>query len=131
MIQLFIYGIFGHILADFFLQPKKMAIGKSAKNLKGFLICALHALIYTVLIFVVIWKFNILAIIIIFVSHFIIDHWSVGNIWAKIIKGRTFESARASQEPNREFDIALTSVVYTVVDTTLHFVILWFVLKLI
>ena len=131
MIELFIYLIFGHLVGDYLLQPKKMALNKSAKNWQGFLICALHALIYTVSIFVAIWKFNILAIIIIFVSHFIIDHWSVGNVWAKIIKGRTFESARASQEPNREFDIAFTSVVYTVVDTTLHFVILWFILKLI
>ncbi len=55
----------------------------------------------------------------------------MGNIWAKIIKGRTFESARTSQDPDKEFDIAFTSVVYTVVDTTFHLVVLWFVLKLV
>jgi membrane-associated HD superfamily phosphohydrolase len=131
MIELFIYAIFGHLVGDYLLQSKKMALEKSAKNWRGFLICILHTLIYTASIFVVIWKFNILAIIIIFVSHFIIDRWSLGQIWLKLIKGRTFESAYSSQDKNREFDIAFTSIVYTVVDNTFHLLILWFVLKLI
>jgi membrane-associated HD superfamily phosphohydrolase len=131
MIELFIYGIFGHLVGDYLLQPKKMALNKSAKTWKGFSICILHSLIYTASIFIVIWRFNLLAVILIFVSHFIIDYWSLGQIWLKLIKGRTFEGAYSSQDKSREFDIAFTSIVYTVVDATFHLLILWFVLKLI
>lgn len=130
MIELFIYAIFGHLIGDYLLQPKKMALSKSVSTWRGFLICVLHSLIYTASIFLIIWKFNILAIILIFISHFIIDRWSLGEVWLKFIKGRTFKSAYSSQEKYREFDIAFTSIVYTVVDNTFHLLILWFVLRL-
>jgi hypothetical protein len=40
--------------------------------------------------------------------------------WLKLIRGRTFESAYLSTNTFRAFDIALTSIVSTVTDSTMH-----------
>ena len=65
----------------------------------------------------------------VFVPHWIIDRWSLASLWLKMIRGRTFEAAFNSKDQYREFDIAFTSIVYTVTDNTMHLICLWLVIR--
>jgi hypothetical protein len=126
-----ILAVLGHFVADFVLQPKKMALQKSAPGWRGFVICTLHVLIYTVVICVFLGMWSPLIIILIGVPHWILDRWSLGNVWLKMIRGRTFEGAFHSSDKYREFDIAFTSIVYVAVDATFHILSLFAVIRLV
>ena len=65
------------------------------------------------------WSTNPWVFVAVFVPHWIIDYWSLGLTWLKLIKGRTFEDA------NDKFDVAFTCLVYAVVDNTFHLLCLW------
>lgn len=65
----------------------------------------------------------------VFVPHWIIDRWSLASTWLKMVRGRTFEAAFNSKDPYREFDIAFSSIVYTVTDNAMHLICLWLVIR--
>jgi hypothetical protein len=121
--------VFGHLAGDYLLQPKEMALKKSEKGLRGLLWCLVHCVVYTLCVCLFTWKWNPLFAGLIFLSHFPIDRWSLGGWWLKMIKGRTFEDAYNNKGQYREFDIAFTSIVYTVVDNTLHLIPMYLIGK--
>lgn len=123
--------ILGHLVADYLLQPKKMAIAKSGKGIKGFAWCAVHCLIYTAIICLFALTFNPIIIVLIFLSHFPIDRWSLASKWLKIIKGRDFIETYNSKPEYYEIDLSFSIMVYTIVDNTLHLLLLWTIFTLI
>jgi len=130
MAELFVLALLGHLIGDYLLQTKNMALNKSAKGWRGIKTCSLHVLIYTASVCLMLWTLNIWIWLAIFIPHWIIDRWSFASVWLKLIKGRTFEDAYLSKDKYREFDIAFTSIVYTVTDNTFHFLSLWLVVKI-
>ncbi len=64
-----------HLLGDFVLQSDWMALNKSKPGKAGVIPCLVHVLIYTscFLILTTSWK----ALLVIGVTHFILDHWHV------------------------------------------------------
>ena len=129
MAELFILALLGHLIGDYLLQTKHMALNKSAKGWGGIKTCSIHVLIYTTSVCLMLWMFNVWVWLAIFIPHWIIDRWSLASLWLKLIKGRTFEEAYLSKDHYREFDIAFTSLVYAVVDSTFHLLSLWLVIK--
>jgi hypothetical protein len=119
MSDLFARALLAHLTGDYLLQSKKMAIQKH-KSIKW---CGIHVTIYTVATCVWLWTINPLVFAAVFVPHFIIDYYSLGIYWLKLIKGRTFEDA------TEKFDVAFTCLVYAVVDNTFHLISLWLVVK--
>ena len=83
---------------------------------------------YTAAVCLFLWTAHPLVVALIAVPHWLIDRFSAASIWLKIIRGRTFEAAYQSKDPYREFDIAFTSIVYTVTDNTMHLLCLWAVI---
>ncbi len=126
MLNLFINLIFGHLVGDYLLQSKSMALKKGLPGWIGWKWCLFHCLVYTFAVCAFLKTVNPLAIAIVFLSHVAIDRWSLADKWLKLIRGRTFLAAYASTEPTREFDIAFTSIVYTVVDNTWHILIMYY-----
>lgn len=122
---LFLLGIIGHGIGDFPLQPKSWAIAKSAPTWKGFEICTIHVAVYTICVMVFWQNLNPLVFATIAMPHWIIDRYSAADKLLKILKGRTFAAAYTSTDPYREFDIAFTSIVYTVTDALIHVACLW------
>lgn len=116
MADLFILAFFGHIIGDYFLQPQKMAIRKSSNSL----MCLTHVMIYTISVCVMLWNWNPVVALSIFVPHFIIDRWSLGEAWLKLIGGRTVKDAIEKTGAEREFAIAFYAPVYIIVDNGLH-----------
>ena len=127
--ELFIYALLGHLIGDFLLQPKEMALRKSQSGSKGLVICTIHVLVYTVAICAMMGTFSPPIFLGVYVPHWVIDRWSLADKWCKLIRGRTFKAAYASKDQYREFDIAFTCVVYTVVDSTFHLLCLFAVIK--
>ena len=108
--------LLAHAIGDFLLQPKWMAVTKGSNSL----VCSLHVALYTAAIMLVMWESSPALAVAIYVPHWIIDRWSLADWWSTAIHGRTLAAAWTSEEEYREFDIAFTAVVYTVIDTTLH-----------
>jgi hypothetical protein len=129
MADLFVLALLGHLVGDYLLQSKQMALGKSARGWRGILLCTAHAAIYTAAVCAFWWTLDPLVAALVFVPHWIIDRWSLATPWLKLIRGRTFESALQSTGPAREFDVAFTSLVYAVTDNTMHLLCLWLVIR--
>jgi len=129
MADLFALALLGHLVGDYLLQTKHMALYKPAPGFSGILTCTLHVAVYTVAVCAFWWTINPLIVALVFVPHWIIDRWSLATPWLKLIRGRTFEAAFNSTDKYREFDIAFTSIVYTVTDNAMHLICLWLVIK--
>ena len=129
MADLFIVALLGHLVGDYLLQTKYMALNKSEVGWAGIVPCAVHVAVYTTAVCAFWWTIGPLLVALVFVPHWIIDRWSLATPWLKMIRGRTFDDALKSRDEYREFDIAFTSIVYTGTDNTMHLICLWLVIK--
>ena len=129
MLTLFEQIVMGHLIGDYLLQPKEMAIRKSEKNWRGLLWCLAHCIIYTAVICIATATTSPLIIVLIFLSHFPVDRWSLGYLWLKTIKGRDFEGSEQGLK-GKIISLSFSAVVYTVVDNTIHLLLLILVFNL-
>jgi hypothetical protein len=129
MADLFVLALLGHLAGDYLLQTKAMALRKSQPGWRGAVTCTEHVLIYTAAVCLMLGSDRPLVWMLVFAPHWVIDRWSLASAWLKLIRGRTFAAAYSSTEPYRDFDIAFTSLVYAVVDNTLHLFSLWLVIR--
>lgn len=124
MFTIFEKILLGHLVGDYLLQSKKMAIEKSAKGINGLMWCLLHCLIYTAVICLFTSIINPIKIFLIFMSHFPIDRWSLASNWLEIIKGRDFMVAYKSKAEFHEIDLSFSIIVYVIVDNTIHILLI-------
>jgi Protein of unknown function (DUF3307) len=129
MADLFVLALLGHLVGDYLLQTKHMALHKSDPGWPGVAACTVHVALYTAAVCAFLWTLDLVVVGLVFVPHWIIDRWSLASAWLRLIRGRTFEAAYASTDPFREFDIAFTSIVYTVTDNTMHLLCLWLLVR--
>jgi hypothetical protein len=127
MTTIFEKMIIGHLVGDYMIQSKKMALLKSNKDLNGLMWCISHCVLYTLSICIFTQTTNPIKIFLIFMSHFPIDHWSLASKWLKLIRGRNFVDAYKSNSEFREIDLAFSTIVYVVVDNTMHILLMWFI----
>jgi hypothetical protein len=129
--------LLGHLVGDYLLQSRLMATDKGQhRSWRGLLYCVAHCLLYTLTVVLFLfpwldWLTYPALVIGVFLSHFIVDRYSLANWWARVIRGRSFEAAR--QEPDsdkRPFTIAFTCVVYAVSDNTMHLLLMYGLLQL-
>lgn len=130
--EIFVGMIVGHLVADYLLQPKHMALHKTDRTHTGDLWCFLHCVIYTFSVAIFIWNFNPLILFLIFLSHYPIDRLSLAYWWLRLIGGRDilaeFRSTQ-SENPYREIHIPFACIVYTATDAAMHLVLLWLIAK--
>lgn len=140
MSTFFLNMLFGHLFGDFVFQNKWMAVNKSASHFK----CLVHCGIYTACVALFTGVYQPLWLVVVFLSHFIIDRLSLADKWLKLIRGRSLEdfvwnghkglpdfSAESAYIPNmvaaqknyHMLRAAFAGVVYTVVDNTWHLAI--------
>lgn len=116
----------GHLIGDYLLQPKTMALQKAKSSSWAIL----HVFLYTVAVCTMTWTWDIWVIGSIFIPHYLIDRYSFAGWYILRIKGRTFMGAYDSADgPLRDYDIVFTGIVYTVVDNTFHLLCLWIVFE--
>ncbi len=125
----FLMAVLGHLIGDFLLQPKQWALRKSERGMAGFWFCTLHVAVYTIAVCGMWRTYSAWIFLLVFLPHWLIDRFSFASTWLTLIRSRSFEAAYASTDKYREFDIAFTSIVYTVADSTLHLLCLWGVIQ--
>lgn len=130
MEDIYIRLLLGHLFGDYMFQTKKMALTKSEKGPKGAITCAFHSAVYSFTVMAFLWKFSVLIFALVFLSHYPIDRWGLASKWLDFIKGRSFIRAYVSKEAYREIDLSFSCIVYTVVDNTMHFFLLWLMVRL-
>ena len=120
--------LLGHLVADYLLQNNWMALNKS-HNWK---ICVLHCVIYSFCICLFLWKLSPLLFVLVFLTHYPIDRYSLGQKWLDLVKGRNVLEAAFIKEDDykdgvdfRAIRVAFSALVYVVADNTLHFVLMW------
>lgn len=129
--------LLGHLVGDYLLQNNWMAMNKSGSTFK----CLIHCLIYTVAVCLICWIPDWRWFVIVFLSHYFIDRYSLADKWLKLIKGRSLteflNADNSSKQLTSDFfnHIILrggfTSLVYCVADNTMHLLIMYYGMKFI
>ena len=137
--------LLGHLVGDYLTQDEYTALNKSKKGIDGFLTCAAHCCLYSIMvaIFVVFggWHQTILAgcpdhfmaFVIAFITHFPIDRWSLATPFMKMIGQSGFKEPDGGMCCNGEVTINkrnyFIAPIYIAVDNTLHLVLMWVLLS--
>ncbi len=127
--------LFGHIAGDYFFQNKEMALKKSSNSA----ICTVHCSIYTLWMWMITQNHSLKWLAFIFITHFIVDRWSLAEHWLKFIDGRTLKGFLKSEIPP-EIDVdkrmnynilsgGFAAIVYTVVDNGIHLMLAYYSIK--
>lgn len=74
-----------HLVGDFLVQTNWMAINKIKYTLTGYMACLLHCVVYT-LGFAITYHHQPYAVLVIFLTHFVIDKFSLAKYWMKYMK---------------------------------------------
>jgi hypothetical protein len=129
MVDLGFRLILGQLAADYLLQPKKMALQKSAPGSSGAAWCFLHSVIYALMLGVASGDWKWPALVCFLVSHYAVDRWSLAQKWLDLIGGRNFLAAYERKGAHWEIDVAFSSLVYAVADNTLHLFLSYLIVK--
>ena len=132
MNEFFVNLLFGHIIGDYFLQNRLMSTTKNKDDFKGYVACTIHCLIYTLSICIFTGAWNPLFILLVFGSHFVIDKFSLADVWLKLIRGRSIKYYLEDDniditEKHLIMRGSFTGIVYVVVDNTMHLLIMYYV----
>jgi hypothetical protein len=111
----FFFLVLGHLWGDYMLQTEYMAMEKT----NDCVICWIHCLIYTTVVILFTQIFHPLFLLAVFISHFLIDWFSLGEKWLKLIKGRDFTKTNKGS-----IYVSFSTLVYAVVDNTMHLTIM-------
>jgi hypothetical protein len=123
MLQLILHGI-----GDYFLQTDKQALGKKNKGLYGFWCCLKHCVTYSLpFLFIGSW----LAVLVIFVTHFIIDRTNIVSyalaIKNNVRKNGKYDISNFGFEERKPFAISIW--LYIITDNLLHIICNYIALK--
>ena len=127
---LFIKLLFGHVFGDYFLQSNVMAENKNKKGLKGAVWCTIHCLIYTASVCLFLWTINIWVALIVFITHWPIDRWSLAQKWMDLVKSRNIMRKFQSKNPYRDIQLVFSCIVYIAVDNFSHLILMFYSLQL-
>ena len=129
--------VLGHLLGDYVFQNQWMALAKNRSTFR----CTLHCVVYTLCV-AMFTSWRPLWLLAVFLSHFPIDRWSLGERWQKLIGGRSIEefiqhghenqdlpTALGSLAPQRSNYVAarggFTVLVFAVTDNTFHLLLMF------
>lgn len=136
MSDIFIKVILGHLVGDYLLQTRKMAINKTNAGSTGLMWSLIHCAVYTASVCLLVFDFSPLFVVAVFMTHWPIDRYHLGEKWLQMIGGRDLYSLYYSEfkysevTPATIIDLGFACVVYTVVDNTLHLLLLWLVINM-
>lgn len=128
--------LFGHVVGDYFLQNAKMAENKNKHSGLGWGMCAVHCAVYTLSVCSFMWDFRIKWLLLVFLSHFIIDKFSLAEKYLNLVRGRSIQWFLSQSLKNITLNHSilrggLTVLIYVIVDNTAHLMIMYFGYKII
>ena len=125
--------LLGHFVGDYLFQNSYIAFNKGTYKKIGWITCIIHCLIYTFFVCLLMMTFNPIWILFVFLSHFVIDKFSLGELWLILIKGRSLSGLMGIYQANKNIAVngadlmngGFTAVIYTVVDNTMHLLLMY------
>lgn len=140
MSDLFPLLILGHLVGDYLFQNKWMAMNKDSSNLKCFVHCSIYTI--TVLMFTAVFWHSYMDFtkwaVVVFLSHFIVDRFSLADKWLDLINGRSLRDFMENGHNNIPASLncieymnyhslrgGFTALVYAVADNTMHLLLMW------
>jgi len=129
--------LLGHLLGDYLLQNQWMALNKSKNSWIGWLAAFVHCIIYTFSICMFMQNFDMIWIIVVFLSHFPIDKFGLAEKYMHYIKGSGMKDYLLKDKQNvvlNRYDMlegGFASLVYTITDNSLHLIIMYLVYQII
>lgn len=122
--------LLGHLTGDYLLQTQWMALNKSRNTLKGWLAAFVHCIIYTASVCAFMWNFDLIWIAVVFLSHFPIDKFSLGEKYMEYLTGGSMKEyvERDCGLIRRRMDVLVggfTTLRYLIIDNGLHILIMW------
>jgi hypothetical protein len=144
MENVFICLLFGHLFGDYFFQNDWMAQNKKKKTFDGIIACITHCSVYTFIVAAFLMAFGViispLQIVLIFLSHYILDRYNLIDTWCDINGIITWKSEIKEKSDNIDFErnasikdsinISFGTFVNIVQDNTLHLLLMWLILIL-
>jgi hypothetical protein len=121
--------LLGHLVGDYLLQSKAMAIKKSERTFRGQMYCLAHCLIYTATVCLFLKKKSWRWLTMIFLTHWPIDRWSLASKWLWMIRGRDVIAAFQSKDEYALIDLIFSCLVYATTDNTMHLLLMWLLTK--
>jgi hypothetical protein len=127
--------LLGHLLGDYLLQNKWMALTKSKNTLEGWMAAIIHCCLYSLAVCFFMWNFDYIWFIVVFNSHFWIDKFALAERYKKIIGSSTLKEFVHRWDPliTRK-DIVeggFASLTYTITDNTMHLLIMYIAYQII
>lgn len=141
--------LLGHLVGDYLLQNDFLALNKSKYNWLGWITATIHCILYTFAVCLVMWNFDLIWMIVVFLSHFLIDKFGIAEWYLTHIKGRGLKKfIKSVDEPFFDGEYVkvdylnyskgmqiirggFTAVVYTITDNTMHLVLMYVAYQLI
>jgi hypothetical protein len=129
--------LLGHLVGDYLLQNQWMALNKAKYTLVGWIAALVHCIIYTASVCLFMKQFDWQWMIIVFLTHFPIDKFSLGELYMDKVKGyglKKFINNVNNAEPHKYLNSSMgnnmllggfTAVVYAITDNTMHLVLMY------
>src|SRR3990172_4273271 len=83
--------LLGHLIGDYLLQNNALALNKHRYDYDGWIACWLHCFLYTLAVCTMMRDFRWQWMLIVFLSHFIIDKFNIAEKYLKLVRGRSLE----------------------------------------
>ena len=121
--------LIGHLIGDYFLQNDWLALSKNKHTGLGWLTCTVHCILYTLAVCAITRTLEIPWVVLVFLSHFIIDKFGLPEKYLKAINGRSLErfmnnKDNAKYSPHIGLRCGFTTLVFVVVDNTMHLILM-------
>jgi hypothetical protein len=138
--------LLGHLVGDYLLQNEWMALTKSRNTLEGWISALVHCLLYTFAVCLIMWNFHWIWIVVVFLTHFPIDKFSLAEKYMHYIKGKGMkdfvkkdnlydmetQGLRYAPKPMKpelnRYDLlegGFTAYIYALTDNTMHLLLMW------
>lgn len=129
--------LLGHLVGDYLLQNSWMALNKSKNTWIGWFAALIHCILYTLAVCTLMKIFDWQWMIVVFLTHFPIDKFSLGELYMDKVKGyglKKFVNDVNHAEPHKYINTSLgnnmllggfTAVVYAITDNTLHILLMY------
>lgn len=106
-----------HLSGDYLLQNDWMAENKGKNTLKGYMACLIHCLLYASLF--LFFLFPLRSVLIIFVTHFLIDKYRLAILWCRLKNWNWYGSNFGYSEDKPKW---MSVWLLIIVDNTWHLI---------
>jgi hypothetical protein len=121
--------LLGHCAGDYLFQNDILALNKGKNTFLGWIMCIAHCVIYTLSVCIFMSNYSLEWMGFVFLSHFIIDKFSLAESWSKMIKAKSLQQFL---DDNKNQTITamdsliagFTTFTYAVKDNTMHLILM-------